>query len=101
MRIGRVLTIGNILIHTRCCYVYYSVVETSTHWFIVYGLFHPRDWSNESLTQEHENDMERILAIVKKDNSTFGTLQGMITVAHEHFTHFCQMEPHLPTETKL
>jgi hypothetical protein len=25
-------------------YVYYSVVETSTHWYIVYMFFHPRDW---------------------------------------------------------
>ncbi|WP_433271156.1 hypothetical protein ACQPZF_11660 [Actinosynnema sp. CS-041913] len=26
--------------------VYYSVVTTGTHWFLVYGFFHPRDWSN-------------------------------------------------------
>jgi hypothetical protein len=24
-------------------YVYYSVIESETHWFIFYSLFHPRD----------------------------------------------------------
>ena len=26
--------------------VYYSIVETGTHWFIVYAFFHPRDWKD-------------------------------------------------------
>ncbi|MGH2362530.1 MAG: hypothetical protein ACRDGM_18550, partial [bacterium] len=34
-------------------YAYYSVVETCTHWFIVYGFFHPRDWA-QGFGQEHE-----------------------------------------------
>lgn len=66
-------------------YVYYSVVETSTHWFIVYAFFHPRDWTDQIGGYEHENDMEGILSIVKKDATQFGSMQGMITVAHEHF----------------
>lgn len=27
---------------------YYSVVETSTHWFIGYSFYHPRDWEDSA-----------------------------------------------------
>lgn len=67
-------------------HAYYSVVETYTHWFITYGFFHPRDWSDEIFhPQEHENDMEGLLTIVRKDGTLYGRLEGMITVAHEDF----------------
>ena len=29
-------------------YVYYYLVETETHYFIIYSIFHPRDWLNSS-----------------------------------------------------
>lgn len=63
---------------------YYSVVESSTHWFIVYTFFHPRDWTDRYFTpdQEHENDAEGILMTIKKDGSTYGSFVSMITVAH-------------------
>jgi hypothetical protein len=66
-------------------YAYYSVVETCTHWFIVYGLYHPRDWTDRAADQEHENDMEGLLAIVRKDGSPFGKLEGIVTVFHNDF----------------
>ena len=66
--------------------VYYSVVETSTHWFIVYAFYHPRDWTEFDpfglLT--HENDMEGVLLTVRR-NAGFGTLEAMVTVAHGNF----------------
>ncbi len=70
---------------------YYSVVETGTHWFITYAFFHPRDWTDNPLLydiDEHENDLEGLLAVVKKDGSTYGTLQGVVTVAHSDFYSF-------------
>lgn len=67
--------------------VYYSVVETSTHWFIVYAFFHPRDWTDGSFDQEHENDMEGILITVRKAG-LYGTMEAMITVAHNDFYSF-------------
>jgi len=70
---------------------YYSVVETGTHWFITYAFFHPRDWTDNVLAynlDEHENDLEGLLAVVKKDGSTYGTLQGIVTVAHSDFYSF-------------
>jgi hypothetical protein len=66
-------------------YVYYSIVETDSHWFIVYAFFHPRDWTDRPNEQEHENDMEGVLCIVRRSTTGFGTLEGMISVAHEHF----------------
>ena len=66
-------------------HAYYSVVETCTHWFISYGFFHPRDWTDSRFDQEHENDMEGLLSIVRKDGTPFGRLEGMVTVAHLDF----------------
>ncbi|HEX8864023.1 MAG TPA: hypothetical protein VF821_00065, partial [Lentzea sp.] len=66
---------------------YYSVVETSTHWFLVYSFFHPRDWDDEPDpfgTSTHENDMEGVLLTVRKD-SGFGQLEAAVTVAHSDF----------------
>ncbi|HEX8329077.1 MAG TPA: hypothetical protein VF629_16200 [Hymenobacter sp.] len=70
---------------------YYSVVETGTHWFVTYAFFHPRDWTDVAFLyniDEHENDLEGLLAVVKKDGSTYGALQGIVTVAHSDFYSF-------------
>lgn len=76
-------------------YVYYSVSETTTHFFIHYAVFHPRDYKGgenrgtilseliregvklggkydptglaDEATLAHENDMEGALVVVKKD----------------------------------
>ncbi|GLZ40172.1 hypothetical protein [Actinokineospora sp. NBRC 105648] len=68
--------------------VYFSVVETGTHWFLAYSFYHPRDWEDVPdpfglLT--HENDMEGVLLTVRKDGSTYGALEAMVTVAHTDF----------------
>ncbi len=72
-------------------YVYYSLTETKTHWFIMYMFFHPRDYAaclptgKANVLGEHENDMEGSMAIVRKTNKRFGTLEGMVTVSHHDF----------------
>jgi len=66
-------------------HAYYSVVETCTHRFITYSFFHPQDWTDIPFDQEHENDLEGLLAIVRKDGSTFGKPEGMVTVFHNDF----------------
>jgi len=68
--------------------VYYSVVESCTHYFISYSFFHPRDWSDTAFDQEHENDLEGALLAVRKDGTQFGRLEGMITVFHTNFFSF-------------
>ncbi len=67
---------------------YYSVVESCSHYFITYAFFHPRDWSDTVFDQEHENDLEGALAVVRKNGSTYGSLEGMITVFHTNFFSF-------------
>lgn len=72
-------------------HAYYSVVETSTHWFITYGFFHARDWTDNPFgyyLDQHENDMEGLMAVIQKDGSTYGTLQGMVTTVHSDFYSF-------------
>ncbi|MBN2485991.1 MAG: hypothetical protein JXB34_08445 [Bacteroidales bacterium] len=68
--------------------VYYSVVETSTNWFILYAFFHPRDWTDNPIEYywgEHENDLEGMLLSIKKDGTDYGSLQAAVTVAHSDF----------------
>ena len=75
--------------------VYFSVVESQTHWFIVYSFFHPRDWRDGITGEEHENDIESLLAIVRKDGSTFGKLLGIVTVFHKKYCSFTPDNSHL------
>lgn len=59
------------------------MVETSTHWFITYMFFHPRDWIDHPfLETEHENDSEGVLLSIERDGSTYGSLRSAVTVAH-------------------
>ncbi len=59
--------------------VYYTVIETATHWFVQYMPYHPLDWK---LTNGHEHDTESILLVVLKDGSPFGAAQAMETRFH-------------------
>ncbi len=60
---------------------YYSIVETCTHWYITYAFYHPRDW-DETNVGEHENDLEGIIVMVRKDGTMFGKIEGAITISH-------------------
>lgn len=47
--------------------VYYEVFSTKTHYFIMYGLYHPRDYSKYCFPIIcHENDMEGALVVVDR-----------------------------------
>ncbi len=62
--------------------VYYAVLETETHWFITYHLFHPRDWNPRTvyLNDTHENDGENLQIVVRK--SAPGAPEYLVTQAH-------------------
>jgi hypothetical protein len=72
-------------------YVYYSVIETRTHYYITYSIFHPRDWrwyltaqaagGGEPLPATHENDMESATFVILKDGG-YGKLRLIGTVCH-------------------
>lgn len=82
---------NNLSSHAATGHCYYSVVETSTHWFITYAFFHPRDWTDVFFlynVDEHENDLEGYLSVVKKDGTIHGVLQGIVTVSHSDFFSF-------------
>jgi hypothetical protein len=67
-------------------HAYYSVLETSTHWYVTYLFFHPRDWTDHPFFEtEHENDGEGVLLAIERDGSTYGALRGAVTVAHSNF----------------
>jgi len=66
-------------------YAYYAVMETETHWFLVYNFFHPRDYSDKCVVGTcHENDNEGMILTVEKDGSQFGRLLAMETLAHNN-----------------
>jgi hypothetical protein len=71
----------------RTAYVYYSVIETETHWYLFYSLFHPRDYTQKPCAESdgcHENDMESVQVVVVKDGSSFGRPVALETLAHGH-----------------
>ncbi|MHA2296490.1 MAG: hypothetical protein ACXAEU_00775 [Candidatus Hodarchaeales archaeon] len=71
--------------HSLKARVYYSLVETGSHYFIGYYFFHPQDWNAgtedpvplSGLTT-HENDFEGALVVVKKPS----TMIGVVTRQH-------------------
>lgn len=67
-------------------YMYYSVVETATHYFIVYCSYHVQDREPRCSDGEcHENDLEGGLHMVQKgpENGGMGTLWLMMYLAHD------------------
>lgn len=61
--------------------VYYAVLETETHYFISFHLFHPRDWNHFTfyLHDTHENDGENFQVVVRKSD---GRVVLLWTQAH-------------------
>ena len=78
----------NLNIHEPKTYVYFSYIETETHVFLGYYFFHPRDWEDtNSDTVSHENDLEGVLLVIKKDDS-WGQFLCMLTRAHFDFKQY-------------
>lgn len=52
--------------------VYYTIIETDTHYFATYHLYHPRDWARLSLGVQdtHEGDGENIQVVAEKSTMT-------------------------------
>jgi hypothetical protein len=65
---------------------YTAVSESTSHFFIYYTFFHPRSWSNNLVIgDEHENDMEGLVMLVRKDGSQFGQLEAVVTTNHTNW----------------
>ena len=65
-------------------YVYGSVIETSTHYFLCYAVFHPAD-DYMRAAASHENDLEGVIVMVRKDGSTYGTPRMVQLQAHTDY----------------
>lgn len=64
-------------------FVYYAVIETRTHWFLIYNFFHLRDYSDKCAAGTcHENDNEGMILTVARDGSPMGRVVAMETLAH-------------------
>jgi hypothetical protein len=104
-------------------YVYYSVAETKTHFFIHYAVFHPRDYKGgeqkgrilSELIREgvkrgkdhdptgwmseagvaHENDLEGTLVVVEKNGKGLDKARVIFveTVHHNTFSPYVAAEP--------
>lgn len=65
--------------------VYFTVIETATHWFVQYLPYHATD---AKMTNGHEHDTESVFAVVQKDGSATGKLVALETRFHtEWFTY--------------
>jgi hypothetical protein len=63
--------------------VYFSVTESVDRYYLYYLLYHPRDWVSACRADnEHENDAEGYMFIIKKDGTTFGLLEGAVSQVH-------------------
>lgn len=61
--------------------VYYAVLETESHWFLTFHVYHPRDWATlrVGLHRTHENDGENVHVVVRKST---GRPEVVLTQAH-------------------
>lgn len=74
-------------------YVYFSVVESKSHFFLGYFFFHPEDYVKLTgpgcgfwnKIGSHQNDLEGMQLVVEKDGTKFGNLLFMETLAHNFF----------------
>lgn len=65
--------------------VYYTVNETETHFYVLYSVFHPRDWTDIPFIcglDSHENDMEGVLICARKNGNDFGDVEYASSIFH-------------------
>jgi len=67
-------------------YVYYYVTYTETHFFILYSVYHPRDWTDIPFLcslDTHENDMEAALITAEREeDGSYGDIIDVQTIFH-------------------
>jgi len=105
-------------------YIYYSVTETATHYYITYAVFHARDYKGgtrkgviysdilwlgakvlsrggrpsgklEEAAIAHENDMEGALVVVEKASQKVAFLE---TLHHNRFSRYVPNESHIAAD---
>jgi hypothetical protein len=85
--------------------IYYSICETTTHYFLLYAVYHVLDWWKREEPRdlyniirdrldEHFHDMEGALLVVTRQPDAL--VDGLVTVAHNNF--YLYTQPRMPTE---
>ena len=84
-------------------YVYYYVTYTETHFFILYSVYHPRDWTDIPFLcslDTHENDFEAVLITAnRKSNGGFGGVIDAQTIFHTEVLDYSRSELRLRNDT--
>ena len=88
--------------HKLTAHAYYSVVETHTHYFLLFAFYHPQDWSafwkhparSDPLeANQHVHDMEGCLAVIpKRDEPDDEAVEALVTISHWNFYSFAGRE---------
>ena len=78
-------------------YLYYTVMESKTHYFIIYGFFHPVDYDHPLRRiipgTTHENDMEGMMVVVQKvEDNPMGRFRLFETWAHNWWNIYSSKE---------
>ncbi len=103
-------------------YVYYSVAESATHYFVHYAVFHPRDYKGglatsalvdvligeglrragkdptgglaDDIALSHENDFEGCLVVAEKRGKDVSkaVVRFVETMSHNHYLRYCAGE---------
>jgi hypothetical protein len=69
-------------------YVYYSLIETETHYFLAYFFYHPQHYALffDNELESYENDMDGLLLVITKGGSSwYGQILLMETWARDRF----------------
>ncbi|PIT98589.1 MAG: hypothetical protein COT74_12845 [Bdellovibrionales bacterium CG10_big_fil_rev_8_21_14_0_10_45_34] len=76
-------------------YVYFSVIETHTHYFVSYAFFHARDYSRNCIPWVcHENDLEGIQLVIRKVGE-WGVVEVLQTLAHDQIYNDVRPQLHI------
>ncbi len=80
---------------------YYSIVETDSHWYILYGIYHARDTSTFRFLPDlvHENDFEGLMLLVEKDGTEMGRVAAAFTMFHRDFNPYVAAHSQLGERT--
>jgi hypothetical protein len=76
--------------HRLRAYIYYSVVETPTHYYVHYAAFHPRDYKGEAITSALLDEfMRRTLPQIGKPNDPAIEKANEVALSHENDLEGC------------
>ncbi len=82
--------------------VYYAVVETPTHIFINYSIFHTVNygWFLDETTDSAENDMTGLVVVIDKSDENAPPLL-VVTYAREQFLHYASDQSVFPGTERI